>query len=209
MVKLYFKKLLLIFCLLLMWFAVSAFIATALGLGNDLINYTAYALCMVASGVISTVAAGVIKARDLMTKVEYVTEALVNRPKFWGEVRRILKSKPFIAEILGFATILAPLMVYVCTFPENAALPLYKKNIGGVACNGGVDRCFCIARPCRDLHRPQDMDEKILIRSSIHKNRPRTPSDGFLYFKQHIGFAVFRRSETYLYLEQPAEVIHT
>ena len=107
-----------------MWFAVSAFIATALGLGNDLINYTAYALCMVASGVISTVAAGVIKARDLMTKVEYVTEALVNRPKFWGEVRRILKSKPFIAEILGFATILAPLMVYVCTFPENATKSL-------------------------------------------------------------------------------------
>lgn len=132
MVKLYFKKLLLIFCLLLMWFAVSAFIATALGLGNDLINYTAYALCMVASGVISTVAAGVIKARDLMTKVEYVTEALVNRPKFWGEARRILKSKPFIAEILGFATILVPLMVYICTFPENAALPLYKKILAAL-----------------------------------------------------------------------------
>ena len=112
-----------------MWFAVSAFIATALGLGNGLINYTAYALCMVASGVISTVAAGVIKARDLMTKVEYVTEALVNRPKFWGEVRRILKSKPFIAEILGFATWLVPLLVYVCTFPENAALPLYQKAL--------------------------------------------------------------------------------
>ncbi|MBO5913419.1 MAG: hypothetical protein J6Q76_08115 [Clostridia bacterium] len=126
MVKLYFKKLLLIFCLLLMWFAVSAFIATALGLGNDLINYTAYALCMVASGVISTVAAGVIKARDLMTKVEYVTEALVNRPKFWGEVRRILKSKPFIAEALGFASWLVPLMVYVCCFPENAEKPLYQ-----------------------------------------------------------------------------------
>lgn len=124
MVKLYFKKLLLIFCLLLMWFAVSAFIATALGLGNDLINYTAYALCMVASGVISTVAAGVIKARDLMTKVEYVTEALVNRPKFWGEVRRILKSKPFIAEVVGFATWLVPLLVYVCTFPENATKSL-------------------------------------------------------------------------------------
>ena len=112
-----------------MWFAVSAFIATALGLGNGLINYTAYALCMVASGVISTVAAGVIKARDLMTKVEYVTEALVNRPKFWGEVRRILKSKPFIAEILGFATWLVPLLVYVCIFPENAALPLYQKAL--------------------------------------------------------------------------------
>ena len=129
MVKLYFKKLLLILCLLLMWFAVSAFIATALGLGNDLINYTAYALCMVASGVISTVAAGVIKARDLMTKVEYVTEALVNRPKFWGEVRRILKSKPFIAVVVGFATWLVPLLVYVCTFPENAALPLYQKAL--------------------------------------------------------------------------------
>ena len=145
MVKLYFKKLLLIFCLLLMWFAVSAFIATAFGLANDTgINYTAYALCMAASSIISTVAAGVIKARDLMTKVEYVTEALVNRPKFWGEVRRILKSKPFIAEVLSFATILAPLMVYVCTFPENAALPLYQKILTSLLVTAELTAVFVL-----------------------------------------------------------------
>lgn len=125
MIKLYFKKLLLILCLLLMWFAVSTFIATAFGLATNVgINYTAYALCMLASGVVSTVAAGFIKARDLSRKVEYVTEALVNRPTFWGDVRGILKSRPFIAELLGFATWLVPLLVYVCTFPENAAKPI-------------------------------------------------------------------------------------
>ncbi len=108
-----------------MWLAVSVFIATALGLANDTgINYTSYALCMAASGVITTVAAGVVKARDLSHKVEYVTEALVNRPTFWGEVRSILKSKPFIAELLGFATWLGPLMVYVCTSPENVSKPI-------------------------------------------------------------------------------------
>lgn len=133
MVKLYFKKLMLLLCTFLMWLAISVTLATVFGLANDItINYTAYSICMISSGVITAVLAGVVKAKDSLSKVEYLTETELKKRPFGREIAGILKSKPFIAEILGFATILVPLMVYVCTFPENAALPLYKKILAAL-----------------------------------------------------------------------------
>lgn len=130
MVKLYFKKLILLLCTFLMWLAISVTLATVLGLADDVdVNYTAYSICMISSGVITAVLAGVVKARDNLSKIDYLTETELKKRPFGREVAGILKSKPFIAEVLGFATWLVPLMVYVCTFPENATLPLYQKAL--------------------------------------------------------------------------------
>ena len=127
MVKLYFKKLILLLCTFLMWLAISVTLATVFGLANDIgINYAAYTLCMVAGVFITAVLVGIIKAKDSPSKIDYLTECELKHIGFFKEVSSILKSRPFIAEALGFASWLVPLMVYVCCFPENAEKPLYQ-----------------------------------------------------------------------------------
>ena len=127
MVKLYFKKLILVLCTFLMWLAISVALAMVFGLANDIgINYAAYTLCMVASTLIIAVLVGVIKVKDNLSKINYLTECELKHVSFFKEASSILKSTPFIAEVLGFASWLVPLMVYVCCFPENAEKPLYQ-----------------------------------------------------------------------------------
>ncbi len=126
MLKLYFKKLLILLCTFLMWLAITVTLCTIFGLANQpQIDYGAYSLCMIAGGVITAVLTGVVKARDSVAKLEYLTEIQLQRLPFGREVFGVLRSRYYIAEALAFLTWLVPLMVYVCTFPENAAKPIH------------------------------------------------------------------------------------
>ncbi len=126
MLKLYFKKLLILLCTFLMWLAITVTLCTIFGLANKpQIDYGAYSLCMIACGVITAVLTGVVKVRDNVAKLEYLTGIQLKRLPFGREVLGILRSKHYIAEILAFLTWLVPLMVYICTFPENAAKPIH------------------------------------------------------------------------------------
>ncbi|MBO5746966.1 MAG: hypothetical protein J6S13_07770 [Clostridia bacterium] len=126
--KLYLKKLLVLLGTFLMWLSITVAVCVVLGLSKEpTVDYTKYSVCVAICGVITAVLTGVVKFGDNTAKLNYVTETQLQRRSFWQELLSILKSKPFIAEVIAFATWLVPLLVYVCLFPENATLPLYKK----------------------------------------------------------------------------------
>lgn len=127
MLKLYFKKLISVLGTVLMWFAVSVIVGMVCGLVQKPgINYFAYSMCMVVSGVVTVLVVGKLKFSDMQQKREYLTETQFQKMKFLREILNILKSKAFISELAAFATLLVPLMVYVCQFPENADMSLSR-----------------------------------------------------------------------------------
>ena len=127
MLKLYFKKMISVLGTVLVWFAVSAIFAKLCGLsqkpGTD---YVAYSICLAASGVVTALLVGKIKLSDMQQRREYLTDTQFQKKKFLREIWNILKSKAFISELAAFATLLVPLMVYVCQFPENADMSLSR-----------------------------------------------------------------------------------
>ncbi len=126
--KLYLKKLLVLLGTFLMWLGITVAVCVVLGLADEpTVDYTKYSICMTICGAVTVVLAGVVKFGDNTAKLDYVTETQLQKRSLWQEISSILKSKPFIAEILAFATWLVPLLVYICIFPENASLPLYQK----------------------------------------------------------------------------------
>ncbi len=128
--KLYLKKLIVILGAFLMWLGITVAVCVVLGLADKpTVDYTKYSICMAVCGVVTAVLTGVVKFSDNTAKLDYIAETQLQKRTFWQEISSILKSKPFTAEILAFATWLVPLLVYICIFPENAVLPLYQKVI--------------------------------------------------------------------------------
>lgn len=121
MLKLYLKKLILVLGVILEWIAISAVIVMVCGFSRQPeINSFTYLMCMIASGVVTAVLVGVVKVKESRRKTEYLTATQLQQVKFWREILDIVKSKPFIAELLAFITWLVPLMVYVCQLPDIA-----------------------------------------------------------------------------------------